>query len=208
MRARVVLATVVCGVLTASGVAAQAGPTQVCNLAMDPKGDATQFYILPEGSAPNEPAIDIVSADVATKGKQMTTVLRVDKLAKSAPTSPLGFVWYTYFDVEGVSFYTQTKADPTGDTYSVGYVSPDTGLRTSLADSAATGIIDTDRNEIRVTFNIAQLDSQAKLKPGGKVSGIRGLTNRSAIRIVLQSDEAIGTRTYIEGTPSCVTVGK
>lgn len=208
MRSRVALATVVCGVLTATGVAAQAAPTKTCNLVEDPKGDATQFYVLPEGAAPNEPAADIVSADVASNGKQMTTVLRVDKLSKSAPTSPFGFVWYTYFDVEGVTFYTQTKADPTGDTFSVGYLATDTGLRTSLPDSSATGVIDTDKSEIRVTFNLSQLDPQAKLKPGGKVTGLRGLTNRSAVRVVLQSDEAIGSKSYVDGTPSCVTVGK
>ncbi len=210
MRARVVLTATVCGLLAATGVAAQAAPKKAapaCNLVVDAKGDATQFYVLGDGSVPNEPAADILSADIATNGKQMTTVLRIDKLAKSSSASPLGFVWYVYFDVDGITFFTQTKADPTGDTYSLGYLDP-TGIRSAVADPAATGVIDTDKNEVRVTFNLSQLEPQAKLKTGGKITGIRGLTNRSAIRIVLQSDEAIGAKSYVEGTPSCVTVGK
>ena len=193
--------------LTVATIAGGASAGPVCNLVEDAKGDATQFYIAPEGTAPNEPALDIVSADIASNGKQMTTVLRVDKLAKSAALSPYGFTWYTYFNLEGVDFYTQSTSAPTGDTFLVGYVNPDTGLRTALTDGTATGVLDMDKSEIRATFNLSQLAEKAPAKPGAKFTGIRGLTNRYLIRVVLQADEAEGTKSYVDGTKSCVKVG-
>jgi hypothetical protein len=198
------------GALTAEAAPKKKAKTvpPVCNLVQDAKGDATQLYILGEGSVPNEPALDIVSADVASNGKQMTTAIRVDKLARNSNGSPYGNIWYVYFNVGGIDFFTQAQSPRIGDVFSVGYVSPDTGIRTALPDNTATGMVDLDKNEVRVTFNLAQLTPQATAKPGSKITGLRGLTNRSAVRIVLQSDEAIGSKSYVEGSPSCVAVGK
>ncbi|HVE63745.1 MAG TPA: hypothetical protein VNB94_08100 [Mycobacteriales bacterium] len=215
MRARALVLPTLCLVIAGSALSAEAAPKKktkpappVCNLVQDAKGDATQLYVLGEGSVPNEPALDIVTADVASNGKQMTTVLRVDKLARNSSGSPYGNIWYAYFNVGGIDFYTQAQSPLTGDVFTVGYVAPDTGLRTALPDNAATGVLDMDKNEVRVTFNLAQLTPQATAKPGSKITGLRGLSNRSAVRVVLQSDEAIGAKSYIEGSPSCVAVGK
>jgi len=193
--------------LSLAALAPQASAAPSCNLIEDAKGDATQLYILGEGSVPNEPALDIVSADVASNGKQMTTAIRVDKLARNSSGSPYGNIWYVYFSVGGIEFYTQAQSPLTGDVFTVGYIA-DTGLRTALPDNTATGVVDLEKNEVRVTFNLAQLATQAPAKPGSKITGLRGLTNRSAVRVVLQSDEAIGAKSYVEGSPSCVVVGK
>jgi hypothetical protein len=182
-------------------------PKPVCNLLVDAKGDATQLYVAPEGTGPNDPALDVVSADVASNGKVITTVLRVDKLAKSGTTAPTGYVWYVYFTVNGQEFYTQTKSDPTGDVFSVGYVASGTGLRTALADSTAKGTFVTAKNEIHVTFNAAQLTELAPFKKGAKLVNLRALTNRGFVRVVFQADEATGGKTYTDSTPSCVKPG-
>lgn len=197
--------TLACTGLASAATRRPAPPA--CNLLRDPKADATEFYIAGEGTAPNDPAADIVSADVASNGKQLTTVLRVDKLAKSGTTAPTGYVWYAYFTVAGQEFYTQAKSDPTGDTFTVGYTDAN-GLRTALKDSTAKGVVDVAKNEVRATFNVSQLAELAAFKKGGKITGLRALTNRGFVRVVFQADEADGGKTYVDGTKSCVTVGK
>lgn len=180
-----------------------------CQLVVDAKGDATKFYIAPEGSAPNDPSTDIVSLDYATNAKQMTTVVRVDKLAKStAPLAPYGYTWYAYFTVGTTEFYTQVATSPTGDTFSVGYINPDTGLRSSLTDGSATGVIDLAKNEIRTTFNLAQLAQFQTVKPKTKLTTLHGMSNRYYGRLTMLSDDAEGAKPYVAGTKNCVVPGK
>lgn len=182
-------------------------PKPVCNLLVDDKGDATQLYVAPEGTGPNDPAADIRSGDIASNGKVVTTVLRVDKLAKSGTTAPTGYVWYVYFTVNGQEFYTQAKADPAGDTFSVGYIASGTGLRTALTNSTAKGTFVPAKNEIRVTFNAAQLTELVPFKKGTKFTNLRALTNRGFVRVVFQADEALGGKVYTDGQLSCVKPG-
>lgn len=188
--------------LVLAAAPAQAGRT-VCHLLTDRKGDATQLYVAPEGTGPYDPGLDIRSADVASNGKRITTALRVDAFATSSDSSPLGYVWYVYFTLDGVEFFTQAKASPAGDEFSVGYVGAE-GVRTALPNSAAKGAFTPDRDEIRVTFDAAQLAPVVKWKRGMRFATLRALSNRSVGVAVLQADEGVNGKPYYDGTPSCV----
>lgn len=188
----------------AGAPAAEAKP--VCHLLVDRKADATQLYAAPEGLAPNDPAIDIRSADIASNSKQVTTVLRVTELAKLGVTSPGGYVWYVYFSIDGQEFFTEAKAGPAGDSFSVGYVGAE-GIRTALAKPAAKGTFVADRNEVRVSFAAAQLTELRPFRKGTRMYGLRALAARSAGPAVLQADEATGGKAYHDSTPSCVKPG-
>lgn len=178
----------------------------VCHLLTDRKADATQLYVAPEGLAPNDPALDIRSADIAGNGRQVTTVLRVTAFARNGTTSPYGYAWYVYFTVDGQEFFTRASAGPAGDVFSVGYVGAE-GVRTALAEPDAKGTFVADRGEIRVSFAAAQLAELKPYRKGTRVAGLRALANRSAGPVVLQADEATGGRAYYDSTPSCVKPG-
>ena len=178
----------------------------VCHLLVDRKADATQAYVAPEGIAPNDPALDIRSADIASNGKQVTTVLRVTEFAKIGVTSPAGYAWYVYFSIDGQEFFTQAKAGPAGDSFSVGYVGAE-GIRTALAKPGAKGTFVADRNEIRVSFAAAQLTELKPFRKGTRMYGLRALAARGAGPVVLQADEATGGKPYVDSTPSCVKTG-
>jgi hypothetical protein len=205
------------GVLVA--LPAQAAAPKACKLISDPKNDADDIGPLLTGGR-NDPALDLVGGDIASNAKQVTTVVRVTKLAKVIPTSPLGATYYFNFSVKGVDFFTQaSRIATTGDSASVGYIA---SLRTPLPDSSAKVVFDDKKNEIRVTFNAAQLNPQAPLKPGTKITALQVLADRyvgTGIKApkgspagipgaVLQADEASGVKGYIAGSPSCVLVGK
>jgi len=216
MRARSIVLSVVCGVLAVSGVAAEAAPKKqkpkppVCNLVTDAKGDADDISAA-EDVGPNSPALDILSADIATDATNITAVLRVDKLTKNDSTSPLGNAWYVYFSGNGPELYLSGVLTPTGESFSAGYV--DT---TRMSLGAATGVFDTDKSEIRVTAPLAIFAPQAVIKPGSKLSTLNALTQRYvgaaaagfSRGVTLSADTAEGGKSYVAGSRSCVAVGK
>jgi len=185
-------------------------PPPVCNLLTDPKGDATDVS-LAEGVGPNSPALDILSADIATDATNLTAVLRVDKLSKSDSTSPLGNAWYVYFTGSGPELYVSAIVTPTGESFSAGYVET---TRTSLG--AVTGVFDVNKSEIRITAPLAIFATQSAIKAGSKLTSLSALTQRyvgaSAAGVsrgvTLSADAAEGGKNYVAGTRSCVAVGK
>ncbi len=181
-----------------------------CNLMTDVKGDATDIAVGVD-VGPNSPSLDILSADIATDAKNLTAVLRVDKLSTSDSTSPLGQTWYVYFTGSGPELYVTALLTPTGESYSAGYT--DT---TRMSLGAATGIIDVDKNEIRITAPLSLFDAQSPIKKGSKLTGLNALTQRyvgvsaagNSRGATLTADTADGGKNYVAGAPSCVVVGK
>ena len=214
MSVRPVLALVLTAAVAVGG-AASAAPKKkpkppappVCNQIVDPKGDATAGVI----SSDNEPSWDVVSADIATDAKTLTTVIRVDKLAKSTSSDPLGSQWRFDFFVGETNLYTQATSTPFGDRFVVGYTD---STSHAIANSGATGVFDEAKNEVRVSAPLSAFDAQAKITPGGKLTQL-GASAGDYVNTAggspsgsFQADDAAGSKPYATGTPTCVLVGK
>lgn len=181
-------------------------PKPVCNLVTDPKGN--------EGPSQNgqgwaDPALDIVSADVASDAKNVTVAIRVAKLTIPDSQAP-GGVYYSF------TF--------TGSQSQIGHIldvriAPDASgkwVPTWQDGTHGTGVIDTAHNEIRITQPLSFFGSGANaVVPGGPPfhnfvvqsdwanPGLeQGLTNGR-----MGQDASNPTGTYVMGTPSCVPVG-
>lgn len=195
------------GVVTVAGLAGAATPKPICNLLKDDKGDGTA-NIVADGT-PSDPAWDILSADIATDGSKLTTVIRVDRLATSAPTSPGGVQWRFNFTVGDASLYTSVRADTLlGVTGSYGYV--DT-ISETLGE--ATPVLDTKKNEVRITVPLGGFSQVASIKRAGtSLGGLEATAGRfynlGAVTASEPSDSADGASSYVTGTRSCVAVGK
>ena len=212
--ARPVLALGVCAALAvATGVAAAAPKAKpVCNLLTDAAGDANGSFLAEDGvpGAPSEDAVDIVSADIASTKKVVTTVLRVKKLAASSPTAPGGLHWKFFFTVGETLVYTQAVAPAGGAvTYTYGTIDGTTGTSTSLG--SASGVLDLAKNEVRITVPASALPETPKL--GSKITELapnagRFVGNEAALTFSDSTDMATSSKSYTAGAPSCVVPGK
>jgi hypothetical protein len=104
-----------------------------------------------------------------------------------------------------------------GDAFQYGLIAQGEGGVTSPTGDAV-GIIDTAKNEIRITVPVADMNALGKAKPGAKVSNITvsssqvaGIApNPSGVYAFnsLPVDDASATKSYVAGYPSCVKPGK
>ena len=208
MRARPALALALLPVLLAAG-AASGAPKPVCNLVTDATGDGTGFLMTDQDYLPNDPNLDLVSGDVATKGRTLTAVIRTAELALSDSASPTGRAYYANFTVGGVELFLSAALDGAGAaTYSGGYI--DT-TRQSLG--TVTGVVDVAKKEVRIHAPVSLFAEQAKIKDGVKITDLnllaqRYVGDRSAAGVTPSADEAVGGKSYSAGAPSCVAVGK
>ena len=208
LAAGLVASLVPCAVAVAAPAKPKPAPP-ACNLLTDAKDDAKDSAFA-EGTYPvNEAAVDIVSGDVASDAKTLTTVLRVADLAASSPTSPTGLHWKFFLDVNGTQVFTQAVSEVTGASFSLGQIDPTTGTSTTIGD--VTGVIDVAKDEVRVHVPLSMLPVSAK--PGKKISGLtpnagRYIGSSQAASLSEPSDSAVGAGTYVTGSPSCVAPGK
>jgi hypothetical protein len=203
-----------------AGAAVAAPKAQpVCNLVEDAKDDTFALRYQetihdlggPGLYGPAEPALDIVSADVATDAKTITAVLRLNKLAKTASSAPGGLSYRVQFSAPGESdenMYLSASTTGTADTFAAGTRAITANLSTKLTD--ATGIFDVTKNEIRISVPLATFAAQG-VKAGVPLS-FAGLDQTSA-RLTPTgtssfADVALSDKTYKVGAPSCVAVGK
>jgi hypothetical protein len=215
LRPALVLAA--CAAVAASGVAS-AAPKPVCNLVTDAKGDtfAARYQDTihelggPGLYGPAEPALDILSVDVASNGKTITAVVRVDKLAKNASSAPGGLAFRVQFASEAEddeNMYLNAATDGTKDTFTAGTRAITANLSTKLAD--VKGVFDLAKNEIRISAPVSVFAAQ-----GVKSGAVLNLDfDQTASRQLAEgraafADVATGGSTYKVGTPSCVKVGK
>lgn len=199
--------------------AAAKKPKPVCNLIKSPPGDAAVLGV----GDPNINTMDILSADIAADKKNVTAVIRVKKLATTAPTgAPTGMTWRFGFKLEDFTFGMAAHADPTGAVhYDASYSSP--GINT-LYGADLPGRLDFARNEIHITAPTSLFAAQATIKPGKELTNLTALTagevsvpdktrKVAAGGTVFQSaplgyNNAKGSDGYVVGTSSCVTPGK
>jgi hypothetical protein len=167
-------------------------PKPVCNLIADAKGDATGTGFGNNG--PNDPALDIVSADLATDATRLTAVIRVAALAGSTDTAPTGRGYDVTFSVKGTTFAVRGVLSPAGDRW---------------YDGNGTGVVDKAKNEIRITVPLAKFS--VAIKPNDVLTGLKANTWRyvggTANVPMGRVDDAATGATYKVGSPSCVKVG-
>lgn len=209
MRARLVRPAVLLGAvgLVASAGLAGAAPA-ACNLVSDAKGDAGGFVITDPAPLPSNPQLDLVSGDIATKGKTITAVIRTAELGATDSQAPTGRAYYANFDAAGATLFLAVRIDGTGAaSYTGGFIE---NTRTSLGP--ATGVIDTAKKEIRISAPLSLFNAQAAIKDGTAIQNLNLLAQRfvgaAGAGATPSADDALGGKTYTAGSPSCVPVGK
>lgn len=229
MNVRIAAALAVALAATAAG-AADAAPKPkpkvkpVCNLVVDGTGD-TFAARAQDGTAPGpqDDAFDIKSADVASDGKVITVAIRVAKLA-DAQTSPQGRGFAFDFllpssDMQGslravlitgqAPYFEATLKDPSVPN------SPSTFL------AYATGVVDTKKNEVRITAPVSTFSELGPIKIGTLITPAAdaatsgravppspGIAGQPVATRYVFADVATDSKPYKAGTPSCVTPGK
>lgn len=205
---RPALAAGLLGVLATAGLAGAAPAKPSCNLVQDVKGDGTGFVFTDQDYLPNDANLDLVSGDIATDAKTITAVIRTDALALSDPNSPTGRAYYANFAVAGKQLYLAVRLDATGaGTFSGGYIE-----NTRQGLGAATGVVDVEKKEVRISAPLSLFASQAVIKPGTKIADLNLLAQRyigvAGPGATPSADEAVGGKVYTAGSTSCVVVGK
>lgn len=202
------LATSVVG---AGAALAATTPAPTCNLMVDDKGDA-QFL----GAAPNDPNLDIVSADIASDAKTVTAVLRLASFAATDPQSPLGRGYYVLFNAPGSDFPVYFNMQITPDLTRFAWGDRETlatGNGSYVKKGDATGFIETAKGEIHISVPVSDVKAIAKVTPGSKLSNVTAsatavLGTSATGGLVSTVDDATSTKPYVAGSPSCVTPGK
>ena len=216
-RRRAALATMVAMALVASGPSAFAStrhkhkpkpkpkPKPVCNLVTDPKGNEGPNH---DGSVYGDPALDIVSADVASNAQYVTAAIRVAKLTIPDSMAPGGL----YYSFQFVGSQSQI-----GHILDVRIMPTASGGWAPVWQDGThgTGVIDTAHNEIRITLPLSYFGTgQNAVVPGPpfhKFSVTADWANPALEQAFFQGDLGSfvtnSTATYVQGTPSCVPVG-
>jgi hypothetical protein len=217
-RRRAALASMVALALAASGPSAFATtkhkhkhkpkpkPKPVCNLITDPKGNEGPIH---DGATYADPALDIVSADIATDAKNVTAAIRVAKLTIPDSMAP-GGIFYRFEFTGSESQIAHDLDVKIGPTASGGWAP------VWQDGTHGTGVIDTAHNEIRITLPMTFFGTgKNAIVPGGPPFHLFKVTAdwaNPALEAPI-NDGMFGqnitntTATYKMGTPSCVPVG-
>lgn len=214
--------------LATIGGAAQAAPVKkVCNNVVDPKGDT--FVARPQDAqaayGPQEDALDIVSADIASDAKVVTAAIRVVSMG-AAQTSPYGKGYAFDFMIPSSPMVITLRAILPGGgvapTFEASYKDPEVPNSPSTFLGVATGVVDEKKKEVRISAPVSLFSSLGEIKKGTLLSppedssasvgravpvtpGIAGQATPTRFAF---ADVALEAKPYKVGTPSCVTPGK
>ena len=202
MRARSALALALLPALLAAG-AATAAPkaAPVCNLVKDAKGDASIVG--------DQPALDVVTGDLASNAKSITAVMRLDGAPAGAnPEAAGGTRYYFSFSLPGLADaqYLGALVPFVGEpSFVTGQIVDDGTRRTFTNDTEpVTGSI--KGNVLTITAPLSAFAERGKLTPGTKISGLTAETFAVVGVLLVAVDDASG-KSYVAGTPSCVKPG-
>jgi hypothetical protein len=196
------LAGALCLAVVAGG-AAVAAPKAACNLVTDKAGDG----LVDQG------ALDVISADIATNKKTVTTVVRVANADLSKGTIPTGAKIQFTFTAGDQALFTGVTYDPVNGLDGYWGHQGDTG---GVIEGSVTPVVDAAKKEIRVSVPRGAY-STADLKPGveltklGANADVIVATPKQVIQGNLRpfsNDTATSPQTYVAGARSCVAVGR
>ena len=197
--------------VAAAGGAVAAPPKPACDLIVDPKGDASFLDTLP-----NDASLDIVTADLATDAKTLTGVMRVDKFSSLSATSPLGRGYYILFNAPGSEFPLYLNLQITPDLTRFAWGTREvlaSGNGSYVKKGDATGVVDAEKSELRISVPLSAFSAVTKLKPGSKLSSLNASTTSvlgtsATGGLVATIDDAASSKFYMVGGKSCVAVNK
>ena len=202
-------------------------PKPICDSITDAKGDT--FAIRAQDSqgayGPQEDALDIVSADLASDGKVVTAVVRVVALSRAIATSPTGFTAGVDFLIGSGSDVVRLSATatPDGDRFEVSATSADAlPNQPSTFVGEVTGVVDEKKSEVRIHAPAELLAPYGALKPGVKLipddlqsaivsRAVPAITSTPGQPMTTRgpfADIAAGGKSVAVGAPSCVVPGK
>ncbi|HVF04722.1 MAG TPA: hypothetical protein VNA20_07780 [Frankiaceae bacterium] len=216
---------------TTAGAApgAVAAPARVCRLVTDARNDtavAPGTVTSPAGT--QEPSLDIVSADLASDTRWLTTAVRVADLQLPTGISSHGLGHSLYFRAGEHRYVVYAYAVPSGryaGLYRVTWDGVGTPLeqngtaRTEEEITARTRVTyDVARSEVRVSVPVTAFAADGGLRPGTRIDEIQAVTWRdrqvSADPVLAGrwgerdgADAAAATNAYTAGRPSCLKPG-
>lgn len=205
---RILLAGSLALSLAAAG-GALAAPAPVCNLIVDPKGDAGHPVF------GNSDSLDLTGADIASSAKTVTAVIRVAKFTKSNDAAPTGRTWFLDFTVPDAEtpLWLGAQITPTGELFRYGWV--DGSIHRTLG--TVDGVFDEAKNEIRISAPVGVWAERGSVKPGRKIGGLIALSYNyvgataptgNGAASLQPGDTAETSKTYTAGARSCVVPGK
>lgn len=209
---------VVAGIALLSSLAlvpASAAPIR-CKQIVDQGGDARASAppsATPVG--PNEPDADIVSGDIASNAKSLTTVVRVAHLGSALESAPRLVVFEFSFRLGNYDVITRAARSVDGETFRVQADNPETHDATGESPfMLAQGVFDVAHDEVRVSIPLLTATSGRALKPGATfdqlvIRVIRGVGLNSEERASAGEflDSAQSAVRYPAGSATCVRVG-
>ena len=178
----------------------------VCNLLVDPKGDAKPVQ---------EDGLDLLGADIASNARDVTVAFRLAASpAGLAPTAPTGRAFLAEFAGSKATrrVYVRYIETPNATEAIYGYY--ETVIRTHEWIGPAKARV--KGNILFVTAPVLGLSGYGKFTPGSRLSGLRVRAGRySGIYAdgdhyghnIHWADDTTKGRTYVAGSPSCVRVG-
>ncbi|HVE63329.1 MAG TPA: hypothetical protein VNB94_05965 [Mycobacteriales bacterium] len=191
-------------------VVATAAPGPACQSTKDDKGDVYALRNAADQKTP-DPALDLVSADVASNASTLTAVIRVDKLG-SPSTAPSGVNYSLTFNVSGseLLYYASATRGPAMTGFDFGSrenLPAVTSVSTSRGVPAGT--FDEGTSEVRISVPLTMFGDSVKFVLGKtKVSVVEVFSSRGAAHRGPFADDAAGGKSYVHGTKNCVVVGK
>lgn len=203
-------------------VASQASAVaKSCNLVKDPKGDAdvrveetlpgagTQTVATGQG---NDPALDIITADIVSDAKRITAVVRVPKVSKTSAIYPYGATWRVNFSADGADLAIYAISDRDGVVGSYSFTDTTGG---HILGSDGKVVFDTKKSEIRITVPLAGFAAEATIKKGTAITEMSAMTGAilqvpgvGNLRFPTVDTTAVSSAKYTAGAGSCVTVNK
>jgi hypothetical protein len=219
------LAALVAGVAPVADAAPKPKPT--CQNISDAKGDtfAVRAQDTQGAYGPQEDALDITSADLASDGKVVTAVVRIAALSRAIASSPTGFTTGVDFVIGSSDSTVRLSAvlTPNGDRFEVSAAAADAlPNQPSTFVGEVTGVVDEKKGEVRIHAPAALLAPYGALKPGTKLipndaqsatvsRAVPALTSTPGAPMTTRgpfADIAAGGKTALVGAPSCVVPGK
>jgi hypothetical protein len=201
IRPRTVLAASMAAAVALAGgaVAAPAKAAPVCNLVKDGKGDAEIVSA--------QPSLDIVTGDLASDGKSISAVMRLDGPPGGAnPQAAGGTRYYFSFslpkvaDAQYLAAFVPFAGEPT---FTTGQIVADGTRRTFTNDAGGEVKGKIAGNEITITAPVDAFEERGAITRGTKLTSLTAETFAVVGLLLVGVDEAAG-KSYVAGTPSCV----
>lgn len=172
-----------------------------CPLLRDPTGDVGVFHQVGAGTAPNDPSLDVVHADLTSAPGRLGVVLGVAQLARS-----IDQFFEVRFVVEDTHFfvaaYLPHRKSLEKPLYRAGYFSDTEGDAGGYAYlGTVPGRADLTRSQVSFDVDTAQLAKREQIRPGTRLSEVEANAYRAFARseVILPADST-DTATFVFGS--------